>query len=234
MHYASRRAGRARRASSRSTTSAAARSTRPCCARRRPGSRCSASPRASSTSAASTSTRRCCRHVRATLGGALDELDGDDPAVRSARGPAAARSASRPRRRCRPTPRPSIPVLLPGLQTEVRLTRAEFEDMIRPALARDGRRRCAGRSSSPASTPAELTRCCSSAGRRGSRSSPRWSAGPSAGRCRSTPTPSTPSRSARRASRRARACRPESQPGPRPRRRPASPSRHHRSRPPLR
>ena len=29
----------------------------------------------------------------------------------------------------------TIPVLLPNLQTEVRLTRAEFEQMVRPALA---------------------------------------------------------------------------------------------------
>jgi actin-like ATPase involved in cell morphogenesis len=72
-------------------------------------------------------------HVRATLGPVLDRIDPTDPAVLSA--------LTRLRRECvdakealSSDTEATIPVLLPGLQTEVRLTRGEFEAMIRPTL----------------------------------------------------------------------------------------------------
>ena len=73
------------------------------------------------------------RHVVGALGGAIDELDPDDPVALSA--------VTRLREECVAAKEAlsgdtevSIPVILPNLQTEVRLTRAEFEAMIRPAL----------------------------------------------------------------------------------------------------
>jgi molecular chaperone DnaK len=72
-------------------------------------------------------------HVWSSLAGALTELDTDDPAVHAA--------VARLRRECVDAKEAlsadtdvSIPVVLPNLQTEVRLTRNEFESMIRPAL----------------------------------------------------------------------------------------------------
>ena len=72
-------------------------------------------------------------HVRSSLGGSLDSLDQADPAVVSA--------VSRLRRDCVDAKEAlsadtdaSIPVNLPGLSTEVRLTRTELEHMVRPAL----------------------------------------------------------------------------------------------------
>ena len=74
------------------------------------------------------------RHVARSIGDAYDALDPDDPPVLAA--------AARLRQECVSAKEAlasdtdvSIPVLLPHLQTEVRLTRAEFEAMIRPALA---------------------------------------------------------------------------------------------------
>ena len=73
-------------------------------------------------------------HVQRSLGGALEELDEDDPAAIAA--------VARLREECVEAKEAlssdtdaSIPVLLPNVQTEVRLTRGEFEDMIRPPLA---------------------------------------------------------------------------------------------------
>jgi actin-like ATPase involved in cell morphogenesis len=73
-------------------------------------------------------------HVAAALGGALAELDPDDPAAMAA--------VQRLRAECVEAKEAlsadtevAIPVLLPNLSTEVRLTRAEFEAMIRPPLA---------------------------------------------------------------------------------------------------
>jgi molecular chaperone DnaK len=73
-------------------------------------------------------------HVREAVGDAIDRLDPDEPAARAA--------VARLRQECIDAKEAlssdtdvSIPVLLPGLQTEVRLTRSEFETMIRPALA---------------------------------------------------------------------------------------------------
>ena len=73
-------------------------------------------------------------HVRNAIGDGLERLDPDEPAARAA--------VARLRQECIDAKEAlssdtdtSIPVLLPGLQTEVRLTRSEFEAMIRPAIA---------------------------------------------------------------------------------------------------
>lgn len=73
-------------------------------------------------------------HVRTALGDALERADLDDPAVMAA--------LTRLRRECIDAKEAlssdtdtTIPVLLPGVQTEVRLTRGEFEQMVRPTLA---------------------------------------------------------------------------------------------------
>ena len=72
-------------------------------------------------------------HVRAALRPALDQIDPTDPAVLKA--------LTRLRRDCvdakealSSDTEATIPVLLPGLQTEVRITRGEFEAMIGPTL----------------------------------------------------------------------------------------------------
>ncbi len=72
--------------------------------------------------------------VRKSLGDALDQLDPSDPSVVT--------SVARLRRDCVEAKEAlsgdtevSIPVVLPGLHTDIRLTRAEFEQMIRPSLA---------------------------------------------------------------------------------------------------
>ena len=72
-------------------------------------------------------------HVRTTVGPALAALDGADPVVRS--------GMIRLREDCiaakealSADSEAVIPVMLPGLQTQVRLTRPEFENMIRPVL----------------------------------------------------------------------------------------------------
>jgi actin-like ATPase involved in cell morphogenesis len=72
-------------------------------------------------------------HVRSTVGDALAQLDPADQASRAA--------IMRLREECVAAKEAlsgdsetSIPVMLPGLQTQVRLTRAELEDAIRPAL----------------------------------------------------------------------------------------------------
>ncbi len=74
------------------------------------------------------------QHVTRSLGGALDDLDEDDPTALAA--------VARLRQDCVDAKEAlstdtdtTIPVLLPSTQTEVRLTRGEFEAMIRPALA---------------------------------------------------------------------------------------------------
>ena len=73
-------------------------------------------------------------HVQRFLGDALSRLDPSDPATLAALG--------RLRNDCVEAKEAlsadtdvSIPVLLPAVQTEIRLTRAEFESMIRPTLA---------------------------------------------------------------------------------------------------
>lgn len=73
-------------------------------------------------------------HVRRSVGDAIDRLDPDDPAALS--------GMARLRQECIDAKEAlssdtdvSIAVSLPTIQTEVRLTRAEFEGMIRPTLA---------------------------------------------------------------------------------------------------
>ncbi len=72
-------------------------------------------------------------HVARALGGALADLDEDDPTVIAA--------VARLREECTDAKEAlssdtdvTIPVLLPNLSTEVRLTRGELEAMVRPAL----------------------------------------------------------------------------------------------------
>ncbi len=72
-------------------------------------------------------------HVRQSLGDTLPELDEDDPQVVAA--------VARLRDECVAAKEAlstdtdtTIPVLLPNLSTEVRLTRAELEEMVRPVL----------------------------------------------------------------------------------------------------
>lgn len=72
-------------------------------------------------------------HVRGVLGAQLDRLDLDDPATLRAVNHlrsecvAAKEALSVDTETC-------VPVVLPGLQDEVRLTRGEFEHLVRPAL----------------------------------------------------------------------------------------------------
>ncbi|MBN2622369.1 MAG: Hsp70 family protein [Acidimicrobiales bacterium] len=73
-------------------------------------------------------------HVARAIGGALDELDPDDATAQAA--------VARLRQECIDAKEAlssdsdvSIPIMLPNLQTEVRLTRGEYEQMVRPALA---------------------------------------------------------------------------------------------------
>ncbi|RPF20967.1 Hsp70 family protein [Myceligenerans xiligouense] len=72
-------------------------------------------------------------HVRRATGGALDDLDPEDAAAVAA--------VARLREECVSAKEAlssdtdvTIPVILPGLSTEVRLTRAELEAMVRPLL----------------------------------------------------------------------------------------------------
>jgi len=72
-------------------------------------------------------------HVSRAIGDSLSELDEDDPATQNA--------VARLRSDCIEAKEAlssdtdtAIPVMLPNLQTEVRLTRVEFENMIRPSL----------------------------------------------------------------------------------------------------
>ena len=74
------------------------------------------------------------RHVASSIGDAYDALDPEDPPVLAA--------AARLRQECVSAKEAltsdtdtSIPVLLPTVQTDVRLTRSEFETMIRPAVS---------------------------------------------------------------------------------------------------
>ncbi|MDD7940220.1 Hsp70 family protein [Actinomycetospora lutea] len=73
-------------------------------------------------------------HVDRVLGGPVSELDPSDPRATSA--------VIRLRQDCvlakealSADTEATIPVMLPSLQTEVRLTRGEFEDMVRPSIS---------------------------------------------------------------------------------------------------
>ena len=184
-------AGRARRRSSPCTTWAAARSTPRCCARPTPGGRSLGQPEgierlggvdfdAAVFHHVASGHRRRDRRARPRRPRRAGGRGPAAPGVRRGQGGAVVRHRRRRSRCCCPT-----------LQTEVRLTRAEFEQMVRPALAdsitaaqpgpalggrrarrRDGR--AAGRRVVP---HAARGRAVSSA--------------PWAARWRSTPTPST-------------------------------------------
>ncbi|HEX6165147.1 MAG TPA: Hsp70 family protein [Acidimicrobiales bacterium] len=72
--------------------------------------------------------------VSRAIGGVIDDLDPDDPTAQAA--------VARLRQECVDAKEAlssdsdvSIPVLLPNMQTEVRLTRSEYEQMVRPALS---------------------------------------------------------------------------------------------------
>ena len=72
-------------------------------------------------------------HVRKVVGGNITQLDQSDPNTRAA--------LARLRQECVDAKETlsadsdaTVPVMLPNLQTQVRITRAEFEDMIRPIL----------------------------------------------------------------------------------------------------
>ena len=72
-------------------------------------------------------------HVRAALGDALEQLDPADPSALAA--------VARLREECRTAKEAlssdtdaNIPVLLPNVHTEIRVTRADFEQMIRPRI----------------------------------------------------------------------------------------------------
>lgn len=73
-------------------------------------------------------------HVDASLGGLVSGADRNDPQTRP--GQARLRSECRRAKEALSTDSDtSIPVALPGVQTEVRLTRVEFESMVRPRIA---------------------------------------------------------------------------------------------------
>jgi molecular chaperone DnaK len=73
-------------------------------------------------------------HVNAALGGALGEADTTDPDVRSAVMDLRA-ECTRAKEALSTDTETTIPVRLPGLTTDVRMTREEFEAGIRPRLA---------------------------------------------------------------------------------------------------
>jgi molecular chaperone DnaK len=72
-------------------------------------------------------------HVAQALGGKLSELDEDDPATIAAVGRLREECVEAKEALSADTDA-SIPVLLPNVTTEVRLTRGEYEAMVRPAL----------------------------------------------------------------------------------------------------
>ena len=120
--------------SSPSTTSAAAPSTPPCCASSSDGFEFLGPPEGIEGLGGIDFDEAVFAHVDRSLDGALSELDLDDPPGRRRAWCGCARTACSPRRRSRSTPRPSMPVMLPDLHTEVRLTRGEFEEMIRAPI----------------------------------------------------------------------------------------------------
>jgi molecular chaperone DnaK len=72
-------------------------------------------------------------HVVGALGDAWDELDEDDPAVQVAVA-GLRRECVEAKEALSADTQASIPVVVPGIHTDVRLTRSEFEAMIRPPL----------------------------------------------------------------------------------------------------
>jgi actin-like ATPase involved in cell morphogenesis len=72
-------------------------------------------------------------HVRQALGSALDDLDPNDPTVRAAMSRLAADCVAA-KEALSSDSDATISVILPNLQTEIRITRTEFEGMIRPTI----------------------------------------------------------------------------------------------------
>lgn len=72
-------------------------------------------------------------HVRNSLGPGLDDLDQNDPTVRAAMSRLAADCVAA-KEALSSDSDATISVILPTLQTEIRITRAEFEAMIRPTV----------------------------------------------------------------------------------------------------
>ena len=127
-------AGRAGLGRSPSTTSAAGRSTPPCVRKTADGVELLGTPEGIERLGGVDFDEAVFAHVASALGGALNQLDPDDPAAMAA--------VLRLRTECveakealSADTEASIPVLLPNVSTEVRLTRAELEAMIRPPLA---------------------------------------------------------------------------------------------------
>ncbi len=75
------------------------------------------------------------QHTLRWVGSSIQELDADDPNTLQAVARLREECVAAKEELSRDTD-VSIPVLLPNVQTEVRLTRAEFEAMIRPAIGR--------------------------------------------------------------------------------------------------
>ena len=138
-------------------------------------------------------------HVNRFLDGALDTLD----LSRSGRPPPAAAPARRLRRSQGGAVvgnRRRHPGVLPGLQTEVRMTRAEFEAMIRPALADDRGRPAPGDAGGRREPGRAWPPCCWSVVRPHSVGRPagRGRAGPPGGGRRPSQARRRPRRCARR------------------------------------
>ena len=101
---------------------------------RRPGSSSSATPEGIEHLGGIDVDEAIFEHVRRSLGGVLEGLDPDDPQ--------AVRALHRLREECTEAKEAlsydagaTVPVLLPGVQSEVVITRSELEPMIRPLLA---------------------------------------------------------------------------------------------------
>ena len=73
-------------------------------------------------------------HVNESVDGALRELDSSDPTAAAAMASVRAQCVAA-KEALSTASEASISVALPGLTTQVRLTRAEFEDMVRPRIA---------------------------------------------------------------------------------------------------
>ena len=133
VHYASTERI-ASATSSPSTTSAAARSTPPCCASTPTAWSMLGTPEGIEHLGGVDFDEAVFDHVRDALGAAARGARPERPGGSRRDRPPAPATASRPRRRSPSDAEATIPVMLPGLQTEVRLTRAEFEAMIRPTV----------------------------------------------------------------------------------------------------
>ena len=94
-------------------------------------------------------------HVRTALGAAWEALDVTDPDVLAAVGDLRRECTAAKEALSRDT-EVLVPVALPGVRTQVRLGRTEFEEMIRPAVAETVEATCRAVDAA-GTTPAELT-----------------------------------------------------------------------------